>query len=128
MVQRYLAHPWVLDIPINGSPATPNTAAWLDAGLAALADTSLTHEERVAVMLLVTGQARWTGIVLASYARIERERRPGAVPIGAEEDARFRLLITADAIRTCEPRSMPGGYSPPTTIRSDSTWPAVSTE
>ncbi|WP_026926483.1 TetR/AcrR family transcriptional regulator [Granulicoccus phenolivorans] len=97
MVQRYLAHPWVLDIPINGSPATPNTAAWLDAGLAALADTSLTHEERVAVMLLVTGQARWTGIVLASYARIERERRPGAVPIGAEEDARFRLLITADA-------------------------------
>jgi hypothetical protein len=38
-VQRYLAHPWVLDIPITGSPTTPSGAAWLDAGLQVLADT-----------------------------------------------------------------------------------------
>ena len=39
MIQLYLAHPWVLEVPINGSPTTPNSAAWMDAGLAALDET-----------------------------------------------------------------------------------------
>jgi hypothetical protein len=54
-VQRYLAHPWVLDIPISGSPTMPSGAAWLDARLQVLADTPLTHLEQVPVALLVTG-------------------------------------------------------------------------
>ena len=61
-LQLYLEHPWVLDIPITGSPTTPNSAAWMDAGLAALAET---HRSRTTSawrsMLLVTGQARWYG-------------------------------------------------------------------
>jgi AcrR family transcriptional regulator len=57
-IQTYLVHPWVLEIPITGSPATPNSSSWMDAGLRALADTPLTHDERLAVMLLVTGHAR----------------------------------------------------------------------
>jgi AcrR family transcriptional regulator len=96
-VDRYMRHPWVLEIPITGSPATPNSAAWMDAGLAALADTPLSHEDRLAVLLLVTGAARWTGMVLAGYQRVERE---GALPdadITAREDALYRTLITADA-------------------------------
>lgn len=96
-VQRYLEHPWVLDVPINGSPTTPNSAAWMDAGLHALADTPLTHAERLSVMLLVTGHARWTGMVLAGYARVERDRKVDDVEIARSEDALFRQLITADA-------------------------------
>jgi hypothetical protein len=87
----------VLDIPISGSPATPNSAAWMDAGLAALAETPLTHQERLAVMLLVTGQARWTGTVLAGYARMQREGGIGEADIAQREDALYRSLITADA-------------------------------
>ena len=26
----YLRHPWMLDIPITGSPTTPNSSAWMD--------------------------------------------------------------------------------------------------
>ncbi len=96
-VQRYLQHPWVLDVPISGSPATPNSAAWMDAGLRALADTPLTYEERLAVMLLVTGAARWAGIVLAGYARVERDEGLAGLDIARREDALYRLLITADA-------------------------------
>jgi len=96
-VQRYLQHPWVLDVPISGSPVTPNSAAWMDAGLAALAETSLTYDERLAVMLVVTGQARWTGMVMAGYARSMRERGVSDAQVTAEEDALFRLLISADA-------------------------------
>lgn len=96
-VQAYVRHPWVLDVPISGVPSTPNSAAWMDAGLAALADTPLTHDERLAVLLIVTGAARWTGIVLASYARLERERGLDDHELTRYEDALFRSLITAEA-------------------------------
>lgn len=95
-VQMYLRHPWVLDIPISGSPVTPNSAAWMDAGLRALAETELTYEERLAVVLMVTGTSRWTGTVLAGYARTERERGLRGHDITVQEDALFRALISAD--------------------------------
>ncbi|MBB4138265.1 TetR/AcrR family transcriptional regulator [Microbacterium invictum] len=96
-VQLYLQHPWVLDVPISGTPVTPNGAAWMDAGLAALTETVLTHDERLAVILLVTGQSRWTGMVMAGYARSMRERGVSDAEVTAEEDALFRLLISPDA-------------------------------
>lgn len=96
-VQAYLRHPWVLEVAIRGIPSTPNSAAWMDAGLRALEETPLTHDERLAVLLIVTGAARWTGIVLASYVRLERERGMGEHDIARYEDALFRSLITADA-------------------------------
>lgn len=95
-LQHYLTHPWVLDIPISGVPATPNSAAWMDAGLSALADTGLTYEERLAVMLLVTGTAHWAGTVLAGYARVQREKGLADAEIARSEDAMFRALISAD--------------------------------
>lgn len=96
-VTLYMEHPWVLDVPITGSPATPNSAAWMDAGLAALADTPLSHEDRLAVLLMVTGAARWTGIVLAGYQRAGRDGGRSGEEITAYEDALYRSLITADA-------------------------------
>ncbi|MDW4571825.1 TetR/AcrR family transcriptional regulator [Microbacterium sp. M3] len=96
-VARYMRHPWVLEIAITGSPVTPNSAAWMDASLAALADTPLSHADRLAVLLLVTGAARWTGIVLAGYQRAEREGAMSGDEITVLEDGLFRTLITGDA-------------------------------
>lgn len=95
-VQQYLRHPWVLDVPISGSPTTPNSAAWMDAGLAALAGTPLSHNDRLAVILLVTGHARWTGMVLAGYVRLMRESGESDAGIAQREDALYRHLISAD--------------------------------
>lgn len=95
-VLSYVRHPWVLDIPIRGMPSTPNSSAWMDAGLRALRDTPLTPEERVSVLLLVTGQARWTGIVLAGYARAARESGLSDDELTRREDGLFRALVTAD--------------------------------
>jgi len=96
MLASYLRHPWMLDIPITGSPITPNSSAWIEAGLVALADTALTQEERVAVTLLVTGHARWYGTILAGYAT--QARTSGMTPeqITAREAALFDALISAD--------------------------------
>lgn len=92
----YLRHPWVLDLPINGSPATPNSSAWLDACLESLSDTPLTEEERIAVALAVTGQSRWYGIVLAGYAAQARTSGLSDAEVALRESALYDRVITAE--------------------------------
>lgn len=96
-VLLYVRHPWVLSLPINGSPITPNSSAWLDAALAALEATPLSAEERLAVGLAVTGDARWCGIVQAGYT--EQARGSGLSPdqVAVREAALYDRVIDADA-------------------------------
>jgi AcrR family transcriptional regulator len=49
----YRIHPWLLDVPISGPPATPNNMRWLDAGLVALRDTPLEIGERISMWVLL---------------------------------------------------------------------------
>lgn len=92
----YLRHSWVVSLPISGAPVTPSSSAWLDAGLEILHDTPLTHDERLAVVLSITGEARWYGIVLAGYAT--QARNTGLTPeeVSAQEAMLFDRVITAD--------------------------------
>jgi AcrR family transcriptional regulator len=92
----YLRHPWVLALPINGSPATPNSSAWLDACLDSLSETPLTEEERIAVALAVTGQSRWYGIVLAGYAAQARSTGLSDAEVALRESELYDRVITAD--------------------------------
>ncbi|WP_375385024.1 TetR/AcrR family transcriptional regulator [uncultured Microbacterium sp.] len=95
-VSLYLRHPWILDIPISGSPTTPNSAAWMDAALEALDETPLDEQERMAVVLLVTGHTRWYGTILASYARITRDTGLSPSEIAEREAGLYDALIQAD--------------------------------
>lgn len=95
-VMHYFAHPWMLSVPITGAPITPNSSAWLDAGLVSLEGTPLTHVERLAVVLAVTGAARWHGIVLAGYAQQERSTGMSPEQITAYEADMFDRVITAE--------------------------------
>jgi AcrR family transcriptional regulator len=54
----YRRNPWVLRIPISGPPVTPNTIAWLERGLDCLRDTGLREDEKLSVILLLTGFVR----------------------------------------------------------------------
>ncbi|QOR71893.1 TetR/AcrR family transcriptional regulator C-terminal domain-containing protein [Ruania alkalisoli] len=74
----HAAHPWMLDLPIDGIPSTPANLAWMDAALGLLEDTPLEPLERVAVMLTMTGHARWTAHVERGYE--ERARAEGVSP------------------------------------------------
>lgn len=95
-VLLYQRHPWMLSLPINGSPITPHSSAWLDASLEALEETPLSAEERVAVALAVTGNARWCGIVQAGYT--EQSRSSGLSPdeVAMRESELYDRVITAD--------------------------------
>jgi AcrR family transcriptional regulator len=66
-VERYERHPWLLDIPIRGTPMTPNNMAWLDTGLAVLAETPLDYAEKLSVGLTVLAQTRWEGHIGRGY-------------------------------------------------------------
>ena len=102
-VEVYVRHPWVpelirwvLGLPTQGAPTTPHTSAWLEAGLAAFVDTPLTAEERTAVTLAVTGQARWHGTVLAGYAQSARSSGLDADQVTDRENALFDAVIEED--------------------------------
>ena len=92
----YLRHPWLLALPISGTPVTPGTAAWMDAYLAAFAETPLDQDERMGAMLAIMGQSRWSGTVAAGYADVARARGLTLEEVGAQEAALFRALIDAD--------------------------------
>jgi AcrR family transcriptional regulator len=51
-------NPWVLRIPISGPPVTPNAILWLEVGLDCLRDTGLREDEKLSVILLLTGYVR----------------------------------------------------------------------
>lgn len=85
----YRRHPWMLDIPIRGITSTPNNLAWFDAGLAALDGTGLTEQERIAVVLEVTGHARFHAAIERGYQ--QRAGATGEEPLQVVE-AEARLL------------------------------------
>lgn len=67
--EQLAAHPWVLDIPIGGPPATPGQIAWMEGGFRALERTGLSEQEKGAVVLMLNGQVFWEARVAAELAR-----------------------------------------------------------
>jgi AcrR family transcriptional regulator len=62
-------HPWVLDLPIGGPPATPAQIAWMEGGFRALERTGLSEQEKGAVVLMLNGQVFWEARVAAELGR-----------------------------------------------------------
>jgi AcrR family transcriptional regulator len=61
-------HPWILRIPINAPPITPNQIAWMEAGLMSLRETALSEQEKLSVILLLSGFARNEATLMADIA------------------------------------------------------------
>lgn len=99
-VAVYLEHPWVLTLPITGSPVTPNGSAWLDAWLEALDETGLAFSERIGVALALMGQARWCGIVFSGYTEQARATGLNADQVAQQESALYDRVITAEEFPT----------------------------
>jgi hypothetical protein len=52
-------------VPIGGPPTTPNRVAWMEAGLASLAETGLEEGEKLSVIVLVSGYVRNEALLMA---------------------------------------------------------------
>jgi AcrR family transcriptional regulator len=51
-------HPWVVRVPLSGPPIAPNQVVWLERGLGALRNTGLNEDEKLSVLLLLSGFVR----------------------------------------------------------------------
>jgi AcrR family transcriptional regulator len=56
--ERYRVHPWLLDMPVRGAPATPNLLRWLEVLLDSLAGTGLGNQDILGCAILLEGYAR----------------------------------------------------------------------
>ncbi|MGN6273472.1 MAG: TetR/AcrR family transcriptional regulator [Protaetiibacter sp.] len=63
----YREHPWLLDVSIDGTPQTPNNLSWLDAALEALIEVPADYDAKIAIVLAITAQVRWQGLVERGY-------------------------------------------------------------
>lgn len=72
------ANLWLLHIPISSPPATPNSVAWMEAGLDALDGTALDEATKLGVLMLISGYVRSQAGLAADLA--EATRRSGQSP------------------------------------------------
>ena len=73
----YAEHPWLLDIPVDGVPITPNSLSWLDWGLRILTPARMSSSDAVAAVLMISGLARWQATIdraIAGGEQVEAER------------------------------------------------------
>jgi AcrR family transcriptional regulator len=96
----YRRNPWVLRIPISGPPVTPNAIAWLERGLGCLRDTGLGEDEKLSVILLLTGYVRNQGTLQADIAAAQAA---GATPPDPEMMGSYGRLLA----RLTDPERFP---------------------
>jgi AcrR family transcriptional regulator len=65
-------NPWVVHVPLSGPPITPNQIAWLEHGLRSLRATGLAEEEKLPVVLLVSGYVWRDSTLVADMAAARR--------------------------------------------------------
>jgi AcrR family transcriptional regulator len=63
----YREHSWLLDVPVEGTPSTPNNLAWLEAALEVLAGVPLDGEQKTSVVLALIAQIRWEAHIFRGY-------------------------------------------------------------
>lgn len=82
----YRDHPWILDIPLTGTPAMPRHAAWLDVLLQSLAPSHLRGERQLYAALTVDGHVRNWAQLLNSLAPPQHSLRaaPTRIPTRAQ--------------------------------------------
>jgi AcrR family transcriptional regulator len=58
VIQGYRKRPWLLDVPITGSPATPHVLTWLEELLESMSKSGLNPRDCLRCALLLDGYAR----------------------------------------------------------------------
>ncbi|MFD0143961.1 MULTISPECIES: TetR/AcrR family transcriptional regulator [unclassified Streptomyces] len=70
MREVYHRNLWMLRIPLSGPPATPNTVAWWERAMVALAGTGLDEGSKVSVVMLLGGFVRNEALMMADLAAV----------------------------------------------------------
>lgn len=94
LFSAYRQHPWAVRIPISGVPPTPNQVAWLEAGLGCFAATSLTVQQKLSTVLLLSVFVRSEASLALDLAEARQHAAAPGQPAGYGQ--MIRALIDPD--------------------------------
>lgn len=92
LLEAYLRHPSVLDIPISGPPLMPRNLEWMDWALRIMTEVPLSGAEKLSTLLLLSGYARNEATTATSLQRAEAQRRRDVVEDLDYEGALLHLV------------------------------------
>lgn len=75
----YRRHPWSTRVPVTGPPLGPNNVAWLERALQSLGATSLTEQQKLSSVLLLSGFVRADAMLSSDLDAVSVD---GAPPTG----------------------------------------------
>lgn len=93
-ISRAIARPWCLDIPMSTPPLMPNSLAWMELAMRMLVGLPLAGSERLALLTMLTGQARSQASVVVNLRRSYAELGVGPEDEGPRYE-RGLLMLTA---------------------------------
>ncbi|MHA7987135.1 TetR/AcrR family transcriptional regulator C-terminal domain-containing protein [Rathayibacter sp. CAU 1779] len=107
-VEALRRHPWYSQIPVTGTPITPNVMRLIDTALRALRPAHLSDHEKMACVLLVASYARAVGSL---QAEIDDTGAPSEEVSGASYAPALAALITEDRFPDLAPVVSSGAYT-----------------
>jgi AcrR family transcriptional regulator len=79
----YTKNPWALRVPITGPPLGPNNVRWLEVALRSLSGAPLAEEDKISIVLLLSGFVRNEVTLTTDVATaVATATTGGAVPVG----------------------------------------------
>ncbi|HWM33200.1 MAG TPA: TetR/AcrR family transcriptional regulator [Pseudolysinimonas sp.] len=108
----YREHPWLLDVPIEGTPTTPNNLAWLDVALEVLAAVPLDGEQKTSAILALIAQARWESHIIRGYAQAMTAAGGDADQLDRQTERMLGRLVSAEALPHVHEALQTGVFSP----------------
>ena len=112
MSQIYREHSWLLDVPIEGTPTTPNNLAWLEVALAALEPVPLDGEQKTSAVLALIAQARWESHIIRGYMTAMAASGGSADELDTRTERMLRGLVSADDLPHVRAALDAGVFSP----------------
>jgi AcrR family transcriptional regulator len=89
LLDVYLRHPWILQVPLTGPPLAPGQLGWLETALRALGGTGLSPADKMSVVLMTLSYVRGEAALQNALAQAHREAGVSA----AEADARYARTV-----------------------------------
>jgi AcrR family transcriptional regulator len=81
VIDRYVARPWLFELPVPGAPMTPNLLRWLETLLESMHDTGLGGQDRLGCAMLLDGYAYSTANVICKIRAAATEPAQSAAAL-----------------------------------------------
>lgn len=112
MAEVYLAHPWLLDVPIEGTPTTPNNLAWLEASFEIMRELPLPTNDKASVTLALIAQVRWESHIMRGYATAAAVAGGDTDAVDRQAEQLLHALISPDEFPFVHSALVEGVFSP----------------